>query len=610
MQPIRIICLSILILVFCGITSAQSYYIDYTSGNDNNSGISPTTAWKHCPGDPSATGNPSSTTLGPGDTVLFKGTYLGQVNINGSGNASSPIVFIGTENWNTGRTIFDMQNIRAYAFKGGSDYIKIQGFNIYNYSNAGSDSPIMPSSGASNWIIDNCTIAFVSGWATIGSSIPKKYAINLGRYPHFTIKNCEFYASGRTVIFIQGASDILIEGCNFGGINIGADTLGFNSVGIRIQGTSHDITIRKNVLHDFWRYGGDVTPELFHAPDYITAYANTADPSLAPHNITIEQNYFYTNKQLEYGSGTGEIGIGLYTRHLIIRNNVFVNSVQYWGWNIMLRNGCDSIWIDNNTFVIRAYTSNNDAKSSIGIFADNEVRGGTGDHLWIRNNIFYCDNDYSNLSGGIRVTGNGGFTAEEIDYNAYYAIDGTPLGRQTLAQWQSSIGYDAHSQNFSGSYIFTDFPSSPANSSSGDYTLSSSAPTFLTEGGKNLSSLFSTDFNGATRTVPWSIGAYEFDGVSGIQNEDESLEEFALEQNYPNPFNPNTKIRYSVPQSSNVFIKVFDILGNEIETLIDEEKQVGNYEVDFNAATLPSGVYFYRLQASNFVETKKMILQR
>ena len=83
---------------------------------------------------------------------------------------------------------------------------------------------------------------------------------------------------------------------------------------------------------------------------------------------------------------------------------------------------------------------------------------------------------------------------------------------------------------------------------------------------------------------------------------------FILFQNYPNPFNPSTKIKYSVPQTSQVQIKVFDVLGNEIETLVNEEKQTGTYELNWNAEGLPSGVYFYQLKAGSFVETKKMIL--
>jgi len=85
---------------------------------------------------------------------------------------------------------------------------------------------------------------------------------------------------------------------------------------------------------------------------------------------------------------------------------------------------------------------------------------------------------------------------------------------------------------------------------------------------------------------------------------------FALEQNYPNPFNPSTKIKYSVPQLSNVVIKVYDILGNEITTLVNEESPAGEFEVEFGASTLPSGIYFYRLLAGDFVETKKMVLMK
>ena len=85
-------------------------------------------------------------------------------------------------------------------------------------------------------------------------------------------------------------------------------------------------------------------------------------------------------------------------------------------------------------------------------------------------------------------------------------------------------------------------------------------------------------------------------------------DEFSLNQNYPNPFNPTTKVRYSIPHSSRVFIKVFDILGNEVKTLVNEVKPAGTYEIEFEAAKLPSGIYFYKIEAGSFVETKKMIL--
>ncbi|MCU0344147.1 MAG: T9SS type A sorting domain-containing protein [Ignavibacterium sp.] len=88
---------------------------------------------------------------------------------------------------------------------------------------------------------------------------------------------------------------------------------------------------------------------------------------------------------------------------------------------------------------------------------------------------------------------------------------------------------------------------------------------------------------------------------------------FSLEQNYPNPFNPSTKIRYSIPnvtlsgvEGSRVQLKVYDLLGNEVATLVNEEKPSGVYEVDFNASNLSSGIYFYKLTAGAFTQTKKM----
>jgi hypothetical protein len=87
-------------------------------------------------------------------------------------------------------------------------------------------------------------------------------------------------------------------------------------------------------------------------------------------------------------------------------------------------------------------------------------------------------------------------------------------------------------------------------------------------------------------------------------------QEFALFQNYPNPFNPTTTIKYGITEKSNVKIILFNAIGEEVALLINEEKGSGYHQVEFNAATLPSGVYFYQLQAGSFVETKKMILMK
>ncbi len=106
----------------------------------------------------------------------------------------------------------------------------------------------------------------------------------------------------------------------------------------------------------------------------------------------------------------------------------------------------------------------------------------------------------------------------------------------------------------------------------------------------------------------WSFTIEEPTDVGG--HSDDKVISYQLNQNYPNPFNPTTKISYSIPQSSNVTLKVNNVLGSEVATLVDEEKAAGSYEIEFNASTLPSGIYFYRFQAGNFVETKKMVLMK
>jgi hypothetical protein len=98
--------------------------------------------------------------------------------------------------------------------------------------------------------------------------------------------------------------------------------------------------------------------------------------------------------------------------------------------------------------------------------------------------------------------------------------------------------------------------------------------------------------------------------TGGIETETTLPTEFAIYQNYPNPFNPSTKIKYGVPENGNVKLSVYNLVGEEVSVLVDELVEAGFYEVSFNASSLPSGTYFYKLQAGNNIETRKMILLR
>lgn len=113
----------------------------------------------------------------------------------------------------------------------------------------------------------------------------------------------------------------------------------------------------------------------------------------------------------------------------------------------------------------------------------------------------------------------------------------------------------------------------------------------------------------------WKYGLFHFSQllfehtVSGNE-QDEIGADYELFQNYPNPFNPVTKIKYSVPQESIVKISVYNLLGQEVATLVNQEKAAGNYEINFSGHALSSGVYIYKMQAGSFIESKKFILMK
>jgi hypothetical protein len=99
------------------------------------------------------------------------------------------------------------------------------------------------------------------------------------------------------------------------------------------------------------------------------------------------------------------------------------------------------------------------------------------------------------------------------------------------------------------------------------------------------------------------------DDPIGIKHNNNSVPgRFELSQNYPNPFNPTTEIKFGIPKTGLVKLVVYNILGQEVATLVNEVKEAGSYNVSFNASELPSGVYFYKLTSANFSDTKKMLL--
>jgi hypothetical protein len=227
------------------------------------------------------------------------------------------------------------------------------------------------------------------------------------------------------------------------------------------------------------------------------------------------------------------------------------------------------------------------------------VDGSTGNTLY--NNILI---NHHSFRGSIAID-----AASALDFVSDYNIlvnrlsndDGN--SNMTLTQWQS-LGYDLHSMIADPEeQIFVD----PTN---GNFHLLQTAQ--AVDAGTNLVfPIVFEDLDNIPRPqgAGFDIGCYEFTGATGVV-EEENLRSFQLYQNYPNPFNPNTKIEYHIASPGFVSLKIFNVLGNEVRTIVNEEKSHGIYVVEFDGTGLSSGIYFARLQTQRFIQTIKMMLMK
>jgi len=169
-----------------------------------------------------------------------------------------------------------------------------------------------------------------------------------------------------------------------------------------------------------------------------------------------------------------------------------------------------------------------------------------------------------------------------------------------------------HGDNFIGTYL-NDSATTPISYGQAPFTGSFSPDSALAKlKGHNVNGLWilsiSDDAPGDTGTLKaWCLDLVYYTLVGGIQNA-RIPNFYSLQQNYPNPFNPVTKITYTIPKTGNVQLKVYDIQGREVASLVNEVKQPGVYTVDFDASSLSSGVYFYKIESGSFTDTKKMLL--
>ena len=160
---------------------------------------------------------------------------------------------------------------------------------------------------------------------------------------------------------------------------------------------------------------------------------------------------------------------------------------------------------------------------------------------------------------------------------------------------------------FSVSAAFSQYQITNSVISSGGNTVSNTSNIFVSTVGEAFIGKTSNTLN-QNQIGFWYV--YQQTTVTDVKDEETIPTVFKLEQNYPNPFNPSTAIKFAVPEKSNVLIQVYDILGSEVATLVNEEMDAGWYRKTFDANNYSSGVYLFRMEAGKFISTKKMILLR
>jgi hypothetical protein len=388
------------------------------------------------------------------------------------------------------------------------------------------------------------------------------------------------------------------------GNKIGSETDSFISMGINLfccQRTVVEFNIIQNIRNN---------PSLVYSPGIV---------SVAGVGEKINNNVIF-NVHVDAGDTTGGIGILLngcagYSGSV---NSVYNNMI----YDIQSTSTQTSAKVSGIELRKQSYAK---------VYFNSVYLSGTGSNqqgsaaLFIRND---CSNVTVNNNILVNTRDESPYYAASIvdystsnfvsDYNDLYSeanqynclVRTTSINYYTIAEWQST-GRDLHSYNemphFLEPYLHID----------------ETIATNLESGGTPIGGIYD-DFDHQLRnTVTPDIGADEFDGIiSEVENQISLPNGFSLEQNYPNPFNPSTTIRYSIPAlptgqagslnpsegGTLVTLKVYDVLGTEVATLVSEEKPAGSYEVEFDADGLSSGIYFYKLQMSNFIETRKMNL--
>jgi len=265
------------------------------------------------------------------------------------------------------------------------------------------------------------------------------------------------------------------------------------------------------------------------------------------------------------------------------------------------RNGTDDIYTQNVDIQgqlgtqIFWWTKNNINKpvNDLQITADTilvTIGGKSSTDLELTDGTLIIDTLFHQLTNDLEITVEHGGIIDTIAYHA--GMQGSDF-IHTYLNDNSSIYLSEGDPPFSGIYIpFSKLEKFGGTDPAGEWIIN----------------IYDSQTGNTGTLQSWGV-ALSFTSITDVKQITENIpDDFILYQNYPNPFNPSTKIKFTISDLQFTILKVYNVLGKEVATLVNEKLPAGNYEVDFNASNLPSGIYFYRLNAGSYSSTKKMII--
>ncbi len=585
----------------------RTFYLDSLAGDDGANGLTSATAWK-------TLSKVNSTVFQPGDSLLLRSgcTWTGMLYPKGSGDSSAPIVIDkygdGAMPVINGNGITGFGTLYFY----NQQYWEVNNLEITNDAATGGDRRGVYIAASNyglvnHWYLKNLNIHHVKG--LIGDDDPPKATGGIG----FNV-----VADATPTRF----DDILIDGCqiaycdNEGLFTDGAVRNDYpRSTAWTARRYTH-VRISNNIIHHISKNamilrlfdGGVVEHNLCYNTatgtvgntifttgctgticQYNEGYLNQAslrlgnfgdgsmyDADLRSPNTIWQYSYSHENSHGLFWTCTEQADSNVVCRYNVSKNDQgVIFCISYPN---------TSVYCYNNTVYCGASTSPR-------IISERNMNAGTRTYYFY-NNIIY-NMSTTAQSYDFRTSG----YTRYIDYNLYYGF--VPANQPE----------DVHKITADPQFVSIASGFTTGLNSVAGFALMSTSPAI--NAGLAISGRPDKDYLG--NPVPSDgvvdLGAFEYQKVNGVTEGSNLVpSSTALKQNYPNPFNPVTVISYQLRVAGSVKLVVYDLLGREAALLVNAERPAGTYSVSWNAANMPSGVYFYRMTAGDFTQTKQMLL--